>query len=229
MEIQNKILELAPWHLDVKIGDISTSIGKHESIGFVSNEVQFKTLVKTLYPNGVSSFLDCACNCGAYSFWMEDLGAECYGTDIHEHWIKQAFFLQEALKSKKTRFELKDIRDMDLSIDRQFCLFKGIFYHLADPVLTLRKICDTIETILIDTSYKVGYNDGFLKLEREKDTLMNGVDNLNWYPTGPEVIRSILDSFGMSSTIYFIRPESNRLGIIGSHNKEIINNYVARS
>jgi tRNA (mo5U34)-methyltransferase len=45
-------------------------------------------MMNLIYPGGLEGrrFLDCACNCVAYSFWAKELGAsETFGFDVREH------------------------------------------------------------------------------------------------------------------------------------------------
>ena len=106
-ELKEEIIRLGPWHLDVQVTpELSSSTfldapeGTYGSdqISFINPRDPWQRMMKTIYPDGLEgrSFLDCACNCGGYSFWTKELGAGfCLGFDVREHWIRQAEFLLE--------------------------------------------------------------------------------------------------------------------------------------
>ena len=110
-DLTKKIIDLGPWHLKVQVTpEVDTSVyreavandPKHAdlagNVAFVDPGDKFKQLMQRIYPQGLAGkrVLDCACNCGAYSFWAKELGAsECFGFDVREHWINQANFLKE--------------------------------------------------------------------------------------------------------------------------------------
>jgi 2-polyprenyl-3-methyl-5-hydroxy-6-metoxy-1,4-benzoquinol methylase len=166
-------------------------------------------MIKRIYPDGLEgrSFLDCACNCGGYSFWMKEIGAgSCLGFDVRDHWINQARFLLEHREwpSDGMRFELLDLYDLPKQELEPFdvTLFKGIFYHLPDPIAGLRLAADlTREVLIVDTEVRTDLDDGMLVLENETTApLMSGVYGLNWIPTGPRVMERILNWMGFPET-----------------------------
>ncbi len=160
--------------------------------------------VRRIYPEGLEgrSFLDCACNGGGYCFWARELGADrCFGFDVHEHWIRQARWLVEnrASPSDGIQFEAIDLLDLPrLDLEPfDLTLFKGILYHLASPMQGLQIAADqTREVLLLGTGFRTDLPDGSLVLNKERDGLMHGVHGLNWYPTGPDVVRRMLERVG---------------------------------
>ena len=160
-------------------------------------------------PDGVEgrSFLDCACNCGGYSFWTKELGADrTFGFDVREHWIRQAEFLLENREwpSEGVHFEVLDLYDLPKRELQPFdiTLFKGIFYHLPDPVAGLKLAADlTREVLIVETSVRVDLPDGMLAMQEEGTVHpMSGVYGLNWVPTGPRVMARILNWTGFPET-----------------------------
>ena len=100
--------------------------------------------------------LDCACNCGAYLFLCKDHGAgECFGFDVREQWIRQARWLLEHRAGDHTgmRFEVHDLLDLPGLGLEQFdvVLFRGIIYHLADPIEGLRIAAGMARELLVMT------------------------------------------------------------------------------
>jgi tRNA (mo5U34)-methyltransferase len=151
--------------------------------------------------------LDCACNCGGYSFWAKEFGAsECFGFDVRQHWIDQARFLAEnrTLPSDGISFEVCDLYDLPKLELEPFdvTIFKGIFYHLPDPITGLKIAADlTKELLILETATKDGLPDGMLAVDKESPTaLMSGVYGLMWLPTGPEVLTRILKWMGFPHT-----------------------------
>lgn len=209
--IQQQIIDLAPWHLDVAIDDGLTTAYAiksgaivdpkiHGHVSFISPRENFRDFVHRIYPEGLGgrSFLDCACNCGGYSFWAKEMGAgRTFGFDVRDHWINQANFLKEARReSGEISFETADLYDVGkLGLEPfDITLFKGLFYHLPDPVTGLRIAADlTNELLVLNTATRIDLPDGLLAVAREGTTqLMSGVYGLNWFPTGPVVLKRML-------------------------------------
>jgi hypothetical protein len=138
---------------------------------------------------------------------MKELGAgRIFGFDVREHWIRQAKFLLEHREwpSDGIRFEVLDLYDLPKRGLEPFdiTLFKGIFYHLPDPVAGLKLAADmTREVLIVDTHVRVDLPDGMLVLQQEgTEHPMSGVYGLNWFPTGPDVMARILNWMGFEET-----------------------------
>lgn len=222
-QLKDEIIRLGPWHLDVQVTpELSSSVfleapdGTYEAgphgrlpISFINDRPSWQRLLRSIYPKGLEgrSFLDCACNCGGYSFWTKEVGASrTFGFDVREHWIRQAEFLLEhrAWPSDGIRFEALDLYDLPERDVEPFdiTLFKGIFYHLPDPVAGLKLAADlTREVLIVDTNVRVDLPDGMLVLQQEAtEHPMSGVYGLNWIPTGPDVMVRILNWMGFGET-----------------------------
>jgi tRNA (mo5U34)-methyltransferase len=219
--LKEEIIRLGPWHLDVQVTpELSTSAfleapdelkqeWERHPVTFIDHRTRFQDQIRTIYPDGLEGrrFLDCACNCGAYSFWMKELGADAtFGFDVREHWINQARFLLEhrTWPSDGIEFEALDLYDLPKRELEPFdiTLFKGIFYHLPDPITGLKLAADlTREVMIVNTAVRLGHQDGMLVLENEgTEPLMSGVHQLSWAPTGPEVMKQILNWMGFADT-----------------------------
>jgi tRNA (mo5U34)-methyltransferase len=196
-EVQERLDALGPWHLEVEVAPgVSTRPSPDQRVPFIAPRETFRNLMLSIYPNGLEgrSFLDCACNCGGYSFWAKELGASrCFGFDVREHWIRQANFLQELRKDEEITFEVRNLYDLLDGDPFDITLFKGIFYHLPDPVTGLKKAADmTSELMVISTATRNDFPDNCLVAEQEDpEKPMSGVDGLRWMPTGPEVLERI--------------------------------------
>ena len=210
------MIRLGPWHIDVEITpEISTAVsldappgtysGDDAKIGFSQRYEGIMERLHKIFPGGLDgrSVMDCACNCGAYLFWSKEHGAgECFGFDSREHWIEQARFLV-AHRVKPTdgmRFEVCDLHDLaSVAPGRSdVTWFNGIFYHLPDPVAGLKVAADlTNELLILNTATKAEQPDGALVVARENpDRMLSGMDDLNWFPTGPVVLTRILNWLG---------------------------------
>lgn len=212
-----KILSLGPWHMNIQLtADVSTGQA-YSSSGVqdrkTTNEVAlqdfrsgFLSQLDEIYPQGLAGkrFLDCACNAGGYSFWARERNIEhAFGFDVREHWIRQAEFVQQhRVVAPTDRIEFRVCNLMGLQELRlapfDLTMFKGIFYHLPDPVAGLKIAADmTREVLWLNTAYASGFPDGMLKVTMEsRELVMSGVDGLAWFPTGPRVLIQILEWLG---------------------------------
>ncbi len=211
--LRREIERLGPWHLEVPVTPELTTRAWLESspragdaprdeVSFFDPGPYFRAQLRRIYPAGLEgrSFLDCACNCGAYSFLAKEMGAgTCFGFDVRDRWIEQARFLKENRTvgpSRDMTFEVLDVYDLPAKHLPRFdiAMFKGIFYHLPDPVTALKLVADlTTELIVVNTSITKGLPDGLLAVKTESvEHPMSGVHGLSWYPTGPKVVGDIL-------------------------------------
>ena len=154
---------LAPWHMSVRLTpELRTIHGNRgardaaEHLIGVIDPAELRPLLAWLYPHGLDGkrFLDCACNAGGYSLLASDLGAYSFGFDVREHWIEQARFLKQHFgkSDDQVRFEVCDLLEIaeQLGSERfDICLFKGIFYHLPDPMAALKTVADRTDEVLI--------------------------------------------------------------------------------
>ncbi len=245
--LKSEIQALAPWHIDVEIapglrtgqGNVEPQDGARLAMGIVDpNEI--RPLLRAIYPGGLGGkrFLDVACNGGGYSMVANDLGAEyVFGFDVRDHWIRQAEFLKRhrAGDRDRVRFALCDLREIDEKIGEarfDICLFKGIFYHLPDPIASLKVVADrTDEILILDTAAAKDKPDGFLQLRFEPTAdPMSGVHELAWFPTGASVLKGILDWLGFQETrlIFWKKPQRGRFGrirIVGARSKRLLEHF----
>jgi tRNA (mo5U34)-methyltransferase len=242
-ELLEQVRALAPWHMDIALtphlrtgaGNPDSPERAEHSIALI-NPLELRPLLERLYPNGLGGmrFLDCACNAGGYSLLASDLGAYSFGFDVRDHWIDQARFLKRHFgkSDEQLRFEVCDLLEVDERLgDERFdiCLFKGIFYHLPDPIAALKRVADrTDEVLILDTEVARGHEDGFLKLVSENvDNPMSGVHHLAWQPTGPIVLARILEWLGFHAGVVPWRQDSSgrtpgRIRIIGARNADLV-------
>jgi hypothetical protein len=236
-KLREEVIALGPWHLDVEIvPGLGTAAfleappdAYPETFGavtFRSPRAGFVKRILRMYPNGLEgrSVMDCACNCGAYLFWAKELGAgECFGFDIRRHWIDQARFLarHRSGPGADIRFDVCDLYDLpDLGLERfDVTLFNGILYHLPEPVGGLKVAADlTRELLIVNTAARTDLADGSLVASEEgRVEAMSGVYGLNWFPTGPDVLASMLawTGFPETRTSRWRRSVENQPGAMG--------------
>jgi tRNA (mo5U34)-methyltransferase len=231
--------ELAPWHFDIELapGVMTSSLNRDVyddqnkvNVGVVDPE-PMRGFFRERYPAGLAGkdVLDIGCNAGAYCLIAHEEGASsATGFDIHEHWIEQAEFLKSARhpQAKSLKFVVGDAKTFlaeDRSRKFDITIFKGVFYHLPDPIHFLIEACDaTRELILVDTVSSDLVPEGAMESAYESSThLMAGVDGLVWYPGGPLAVRRIMEYRGFTSfsTSYWRhddRPGRGRFQIVGS-------------
>jgi tRNA (mo5U34)-methyltransferase len=217
-DLRAGVAALAPWHLDVQITDeVSTAAAldpaldaarSEHRVSFITAREGWRQLIGAIYPDGLEgrTTLDCACNCGAYSFWLKELGSGGgLGFDVRGHWIEQARFLaaHRDAPADGLRFEVCELSALPQLTGETFdvSVFKGIFYHLPDPIHALGVVAErTRELMILNTSVRMGQPDGMLVAARESVVdPMSGVDGLSWFPTGPRVLAQMLESHGFAA------------------------------
>ena len=220
-EINAKLVELGPWHLDIELPNgTKTGIANTLKDYDLSNQInlvdpqKMKSLFGRLYgKNGLNgkTFLDVGCNAGGYCFVANELGAKhTYGFDVRNHWINQANFIKEQKKldDESVYFDTHEIQDLvSKKLKFDVTLFKGVFYHLADPILAMQQLAQiTNDLMIIDSGCRVDIPEDCMvpKIEKTKHP-MSGMDGLSWYPGGPKLISRIATSMGFpfSKVIYF--------------------------
>jgi hypothetical protein len=239
-----EIHRLGPWHMNIQLteslftGEAFASGGairerdRNKGVSLLNLRNYFLEKLRLIYPGGVTdkTFLDCACNAGGYCFWAREAGMDsAFGFDVRAHWIEQARFVQRHRKAGPTdriEFQICDLYRLP-ELGRppaDVTMFKGIFYHLPDPVTGLKIAADlTREVMFFNTSTAWGEADGYLKCGWEsRENLMSGVHGLKWYATGPKVLADILKWCGfVEQRLMFVvqqhdQPQLGRIEIIAS-------------
>ena len=191
------LLDLGPWHFKIKVSDTEYTTDFNTTKISLIDPSNLTNLLRRIYPQGRldgKTFLDAGCNGGGYCMTAFSRGAkEVFGFDVRDHWINQANYLRDHIfKYPKSKVKFKTTHLEDLSEDKKYdvTLFKGVLYHLPDPIAAIKKLCTvTNEVMIIDTAGSVNAPENCLELYFEKPgALMNGVDNLAWLPGGPKVV-----------------------------------------
>lgn len=213
--ILSQMRDLAPWHFDLEVvpglRTIHANSREYESKDServtVVDPDELSPLLQRTFPEGLGgrSFLDVGCNGGGYCFLARRLGANrVVGFDPREHWIRQARFLKRFVGDDALEFFVARLEDLEPG-RFDVTLFKGVFYHLPDPIHALSEICDrTQELVILDTATDSTVKESCLVATWESEThVMSGVDGLAWIPGGPAAVRSIFKwkGFGAVRTV----------------------------
>lgn len=237
----DEIRQMRPWHHNIQLTEdlqVRDAFSEEErqkenndNVAIHNTRRSFQTKLGLMYPDGMQGkrFLDCACNAGGYCFWASELGAKAYGFDVRDHWINQASFSKQhrsAWQKDNVHFEVRDLMTLpEMNLEpADLTLFKGIFYHLADPVLGLKIAADlTREVIWVNTNRCFIDNTESLYCTFEApEHPMSGVHALSWIPSGPSVIGKMLywlgftDIWHVFSKRYDHRPQIGRMEVIAS-------------
>ena len=207
-EIEAALRSLAPWHfnMEVKPGLWTANYNKGDyervdlnNVGVIDPN-EMRGLLELVLPDGGISgktFLDVGCNGGGYCFVAHELGAKsCSGFDVREHWIRQADFVKSIKypKADNLNFFLKDVKEFQHDKQYDVVLFKGVFYHLPDPITMLNKLSSlSARIIIVDSAARSDIPEDCLVPWQESQThVMSGVDGLAWFPGGPPALKPIL-------------------------------------
>ena len=206
-----KARTLAPWHFNYRLtedtctADLNSSAASDpnkSNVGTVDPS-ELKQFFGRYYPNGLAgkTVLDVGCNSGGYCFIAAQLGARrAIGFDIRQHWIDQANFIHSALYPNLSNVEFRLGDAKTLTEEVEITIFKGVFYHLPDPIHVLLSLCSaTKETILVDTASSEEVPEHCLfPIQESTSHLMSGVDGLSWFPGGPAAITPVLKYAGFT-------------------------------
>ena len=250
-----RIKSLGPWHMNIQLtDDLNTGQvfaedgtkrsredgGRGGDVSLLQLREFFLKQIDLIYPNGLNdkTFLDCACNSGGYCFWTREKGIKsALGFDVREHWIKQARFVKAQRQvgaTDRIQFRVNDLYDIP-SQNMTPCditMFKGIFYHLPDPITGLKIAAElTNEVMFFNTSTTWNEKDGYMKAGWEStENVMSGVHGLKWYPTGPNVCAEMLKWCGfveMKLIFYRQQYDNDTLGrteIVASKKPGLLDN-----
>ncbi len=257
--LESQIHELSPWHHDIQITeDLSTGQvfaeerrldrGENKGVSLISPRDWFMQTARDLYPRGLSGkrFLDCACNAGAYCFFARELDAlYSVGFDVRDHWIRQAKFIQQyrtVSPTDRIEFQVMDLFDLPSQslMPFDFTQFRGIFYHLPDPIHGLKLAADlTTDVILVNTATLDDPNNpGGLTpcrrpVEQSGQKVMSGVHEVAWFPNGPQAINEILRWLGFEEVklVRRVRKEKNRgrIEVIAARNSGRLDGLAGES
>ena len=246
--IEREIRRLGPWHFKMSIDDdgkkFTTDYNQVNKSQTVKNVVDPFVLEKTfrrLYrSNGFKgkSFMDIGCNGGGYCFVANKMGAEyAYGFDVRQKWIDQGLLLRDKvfkLSPEKMHFQVSHIHELE-QLNRKFdiTLFKGVLYHIPDPIHSLKIVCDmTNEVLILNTAGSMDAPDDCMKMFFEDpNSSMAGIDNMAWLPGSPQLLKQILEWCGFSETRiyqqiqYVDRPHMQRIGILAARDKKFFRSY----
>jgi 2-polyprenyl-3-methyl-5-hydroxy-6-metoxy-1,4-benzoquinol methylase len=230
---------LGPWHFNIEVlpGLWTADCNEEGETDpdkrgvAVIDPLEIKPLFARYYPNGLhgKDLLDVACNAGGYCFLAHELGARSVkGIEIRDHWLEQARFVK-SLKYPRVGTISFSRRDVGVFLEKtrkhyDVVLFRGMLYHLPDPIHALMGYCDLArETIVVDSacSYEVPEH-GFASMIESPTHVISGVNGLAWMPGGPRAVQQILRYKGFKRVdiqLWCAVPElagQGRMRVVGS-------------
>jgi SAM-dependent methyltransferase len=242
--IPKALVHVTPWHFEIEIlPSVWTHTfnkdkyeEKHKHKVRTVNPDDLRKLFKRYYPQGLKgkTFLDVGCNAGGYCFLAHELGADhSYGFDVRDHWIDQANFVREVKypNASNIKIEVADLKAFTSNTQFDITLFKGVFYHLPDPIHDLLTLCRaTRELIILDTATADDVPENCLRPIQESPTrVMSGVDGLAWLPGGPAAVAPILSYAGFPHmrTLRWVHGKDRgrdrgRMRVVAARNKELL-------
>lgn len=152
------------WHypFDLPWGRSRAHKPGHDERHLLRRQHFFKPLLD-LYGGSLEglSVLDLGCCQGFWSFECVKAGSSSVlGLDSSEAFIQQAVALKTIFDLSGCEFRKSHLEDeswWDQAGLRAVTLFLGLFYHLSDPILVLRKAMKlTLDTIIVDTEVAAG-------------------------------------------------------------------------
>jgi hypothetical protein len=229
--IRQAVIELAPWQIDVEIvAGITSAIGRDAPpsskaaaapVVFATPKDGFVKTLHTLYPNGLEyrSFLDCACNCGAYCVWAKEQGAgRTLGIDGRNRMIRQAKLLQLHRQLPLLEFEQLEIEELGRRPMPRFdvTLFKSIFHLLADPISGLTIAANLTREVLIVNSPVIvtidpePLNGSLFLVPGVAATASEKARHATWLPSGPKLLQTLLQSLVEHVKLHFhVKPSAS--------------------
>jgi SAM-dependent methyltransferase len=111
-------------------------------------------LIDQLFPKGLHSnkCLDVACNEGYFSHLLYQRGAWVKGIDIRPVNIERALAIRELYDFAPQRliFEVQDFfENQDAANTYGIVLFLGLFYHIENPMLALRRLHTITQSVCV--------------------------------------------------------------------------------
>jgi hypothetical protein len=247
--LREEIRALGPWHLKVEVAPgVTTAAGRGRGPGhptFRDPGPMARRVLADVYPGGLEgrSFLDHACNCGAYSLIARDAGAgRILAYDAREHWLRQADFLRARLAPRydDVEFRRMGVAELGSLAPERFDVswFSGIFYHLPNPIGALAEVAAiTNELIYLCTQSSppsAAESDPralYVGLEDVRSP-MSGVDGLKWRPSGPGLFRPLFRSLGFSgfAVVRWVEsaPGQGRLTLLAARDPALTDGFRER-
>jgi len=134
---------------------------------------------------------------GAYTFEFERRGAEVTALDIQDP-DQTGFNLGKKIKKSNARYMTCSVYDMESKLEDRFDIvfFKGIYYHLKNPLLAFRRVWEVLE------------DEGMVYFEGAILDFADQVDPL-WREK-----KRILHDLSQLSLVYFVRCNQSEIRLV---------------
>ncbi len=209
-EAQRTTFASSGWWHSIDLGNGEITGGVHPLDHFRDNYARFRL------PEDLSGqrVLDIGCWDGFYSFEAERHGAEVVAIDC---WRPETFFFAHRELQSRAAFHEMSVYELNReelgSFDMVF--FLGVLYHLPDPLLALRRVCEMTRGVAVIESHVV---DHLIETPRpimefyEIDELGGQYDN--WWGPNLECLVRLIRAAGFART-EVLRHEAGRAVIKG--------------
>lgn len=195
-EISLRIAHVKRWHHSIKLGNICTP-GK---IPYDHSMSKAETIPENLEGKSV---LDVGAWDGFFSFLCENRGASralaIDNWQYEEDLKNKGFIIAKEILNSKVEYMKLDVNDID-QIDESFdiVLFFGVYYHLENPLLALKKLFSRVkEEVILTGSILVDERPIMYFLETGE---LGGDPNNYWLAT-PSCIERMCKRVGYTKVV----------------------------
>lgn len=157
------------------------------------------------------TFLDIGCMAGACTLFAEWQGAICTGIEVHPRSREQAAIVKEVFKAE---FIVEDtsVYDIGPAYLSDVVLMSGVYYHLQDPVLGIRKAWDVTKgTLCLEGEVLAGEKGSYARFYKGE---YKG-DGTNWWVPTVECftdwVETVVGDEGIVDIHYPFRANPNRV------------------
>jgi len=156
VRLPEALRDLAPYYHDIPLGDGASTAPEQRRVAHAV-DLFFPSLTAVCGGSLAGKrVLDLGCNCGGFSFAAARHGArEVVGIDPRAIHIRQAERLRDYLGLKNVRFEQARMEELSEAQLGTFdvCLAFGVFYHLSDPIQTIRRVSQLVRGVIAVDSH----------------------------------------------------------------------------
>ncbi len=169
-DAQQRLAALGPWFYEFDLGPYGRTVSSlpPEVLPIHETRLQMVNQVVDAYFGArlrEIRCLDVGCHEGYYSAAMARKGMrEVRGVDVRESSLAKAAFVRDALGLSNLDFERRNCEDLrveDSGGTYELTLFLGILYHLENPMLCLRNMCNLTGEICVIETQVVDEVEGF--------------------------------------------------------------------
>jgi SAM-dependent methyltransferase len=208
-EEQRRIDALGPWFSIYDFGGgLKTASLRGDIKSYFDRRVErVLTPLRRYCDPATSTVLDMGCADGMFSIAAAKAGYQrVLGVDVRPEHIARARYASERFGLNSVTFETANIYDIERLGLEPFnaVIFQGLLYHLADPVLALRKAAALAKTLIFVGTWTDAHLDGnYYRIQREDPTdFIQGDTTISMVPSR-QGLHASLFFLGFESTLEF--------------------------